>query len=151
MSALCATPGSGGKCTIQSDTATVLTDDSNGYTLTLADNTTNTSLTNGGNSIPATSGTLAAPSTLGANFWGYRVDGLGSFGSGPTTAQSNISPSSALFAGVVPSTSSPDVLANTTSIADPAVTTTIWYGVCANQSQPSGPYSTQVTYTALAN
>ncbi len=145
------TPAAGGKCTIQSDTASVMTDDTNGYTLTLADNSTNTGLINGSSSISAGSGTLASPAALSGNAWGYRVDGLGSFGAGPTTAQSNVSPSGTLFAGIKASNQTADTLASTSTAADPAVTTTVWYGVCADTSVPSGAYASQVTYTAVAN
>jgi hypothetical protein len=145
------TPAAGGKCTIQSDTVSVLTDDSNGYTLTLADSGSNTALINGSYSINAGSGTFASPSALTANSWGYRVDGVGSFGSGPTTAQTNISPPPSLFAAVQSSLSLPDTLVSTTAAADPAVTTKVWYGACANTSVASGAYTTQVIYTAVAN
>jgi hypothetical protein len=145
------TPASGGRCTIHSDTASVLTDDSNGYTLTLADNGTNTSLVNGGATIDATSATIASPAAISGNHWGYRVDGLGSFGSGPTTSQSNVSPDSTLFAGIKASNQTADTLAATSTAANPAVTTTVWYGACADTSVASGAYTTQVTYTAVAN
>jgi len=145
------TPTASGSCTIQSDSPQVLTDDANGYTLTLADNSTNTALVNGASTIPPTTGTFASPAALAANTWGYRVDGVGSFGSGPTVGQTNVSPGSALFAGIVPSTSTPDTLASTATAADPAVTTTVWFGACANTSTKSGAYTTQVLYTAVAN
>ena len=145
------TPAPGGKCTIQSDTASVMTDDSNGYTLTLADNGTNTALINGSNTIAAGSGTFASPATLSGNAWGYRVDGLGSFGAGPTASQSNVSPGSTVFAAIEASNQTPDTLANTSMAADPAVTTTVWYGACADTSVASGAYTTQVIYTAVAN
>jgi hypothetical protein len=145
------TPASGGKCTIQSDTVSVLTDDSNGYTLSLADSGSSTALINGSYSINASSGTFASPAALSANSWGYRVDGVGSFGSGPTTAQTNVSPPSSLFAAVQSSLSLPDTVASTSTAADPAVTTTVWYGACADTSAASGAYTTQVIYTAVAN
>lgn len=145
------TPTSGGSCTIQSDTASVMTDDSNGYTLTLADNSTNTALINGSATIGAGSGTFASPAALSGNAWGYRVDGLGSFGGGPTTGQSNVSPGSTLFAAIKASNQTADTIAATSVAADPAVTTTVWYGACANTSATSGSYTTQVTYTAVAN
>jgi hypothetical protein len=145
------TPAAGGACTTQSDTASVLTDDTNGYTLTLADSSTSTALQNGAASINASSGTLASPTSLVANNWGYRVDGLGSFGSGPTTSQTNVSPSGALFAGIEASDQPADTIASTSGAADPAVTTTVWYGACANTSVASGTYSSQVLYTAVAN
>lgn len=144
-------PGPGSKCTIQADTASVLTDDTNGYTLTLSDNGTNTSLINGAYNIPAIGSSFASPAALSANTWGYRVDGLGGFGSGPTSSQSNASPGSVVFAPIQPSNLTADTLASTSSAADPAVVTTIWYGECADTTSPSGTYTTQVTYTALAN
>lgn len=145
------TPTTSGSCTIQKDVVSVLTDDANGYSLTLNDSTTDVALIDGASSISATSGTFASPVALVANSWGYRVDSLGSFGAGPTTAQSNVAIGSTTFATLEPSTSSPDILADTSSVADPAVTTNVWYGVCANSSVTSGSYSSQVTYTALAN
>lgn len=145
------TPTSGGSCTIQSDTVSVMTDDANGYSLTLADSGTDTSLSNGSNNISADSGTFASPSPLSGNSWGYRVDGVGSFGSGPTSAQTNGSRPAALFAGIEPSNSNGDTLASTSSAADPAVNTSVWYGACADTSVGSGQYTTQVTYTAVAN
>ena len=145
------TPNSSGSCTIQSDTATVFTDDSNGYSLTLADSSTGTSLINGSATINATSGTFASPSTLTGNSWGYRVDGVGSFGSGPTTAQTNAARGSTLFAGIEASNQTADTIASTAVAADPSVTTTVWYGVCADTSVSSGSYTTQVIYTAVAN
>jgi hypothetical protein len=147
-------PVPGGNCTVQSDSVGVLTDNSNGYVLSVTDSTTNTNLVNGGNSISASSGSYASPTALATNSWGYRVDGLGSFGSGPTTAQSNVtasSISSLTFAGMAASNQTPVQLANTSAPADPTQTTTVWYGVCADQTQPNGIYSTQVTYTAITN
>lgn len=145
------TPDSTGRCTIQKDIASVTTDDSNGYTLTLADSSTNTSLSDGSGTIPATSATFASPAALTANKWGYRVDGLGSFGSGPTVAQSNISPPSTVFAGIKASNQTADTIAVTALAANPAVDTTVWYGACADTSVSSGAYTTQVTYTATTN
>lgn len=148
---LSVTPNSSGSCTIQSDSATVFTDDTNGYSLTLADSGTNTALINGSSTINATSGTITSPTSLSGNSWGYRVDGLGSFGSGPTTSQSNVAHNSTLFAGIEASDQLPDTIATTSGAADPAVTTTVWYGACADTSVSSGTYTTQVIYTAVAN
>lgn len=147
-------PAPSGRCTIQSDSVAVLTDNSNGYTLTVTTSGTNTNLVNGSNNVSASSGTFASPTTLSLNSWGYRVDGLSSFGSGPTSTQSNVSQSSIsslTFAGMAASDQTPAQLANTSSPADPAQTTTIWYGICADQTQPSGTYTTQVIYTGIAN
>ncbi len=145
------TPAVSSKCSISSDSVSVLTDDSNGYTLTLANASTNTALVSGAHSIAATSGTFASPVALSGASWGYRIDGVGSFGAGPTTPQANISPSALTFAKLVASNATADTLANTSVAADPAVVTTVWYGVCANTTVPSGTYTSQATYTAVAN
>ncbi|HUD81218.1 MAG TPA: hypothetical protein VMR08_01130 [Patescibacteria group bacterium] len=145
------TPTPAASCTINSDTVSVLTDDANGYILTLSDGNTDTSLVNGSASISATSGTFDSPIALTADTWGYRVDSLGNFGNGPTTSQNNTSLSSTTFAAVQPSSGAADTIASTSTVADPAVNTKVWYGVCADTTVTSGSYSTQVTYTALSN
>lgn len=145
------TPAPAGACTTQSDNVSVLTDDPNGYTLTLANSSTNQSLVNGSATINTTNATQASPAALAANSWGYRVDGIGGFGSGPTSSQTNINLNSTTFAQVPASNAPPDVLANTSVAADPAVSTTVWYSVCANTTETSGTYLSQVTYSAITN
>lgn len=144
-------PTPGGACTVQSDTASVLTDSTAGYNLTMTTSTTNNAMTSGANSITASSGTAASPATLAVNTWGYRVDGLAGFGAGPTSSQNNGSVPSVTFAGVPPSNQAGTTVATSSGPANPAVNTTVWYGVCANSSLPSGSYSTTVTYTAVTN
>jgi len=145
------TPSASGSCTIQQDIVSVSTDNSSGYSLTLANASTNTALLNGAATIGSTAASQAGPATLTVNHWGYRVDGVGGFGPGPTTAQSNASIGTSLFAGVPASNASADTLANTSSAANPAATTNVWYGVCANTGIASGTYTTQITYTAVTN
>lgn len=145
-----ALPAAGGSCTTQKDIVAVLTHSGNGYTLTASNSTTNTNLVSGSNNIAASSGTVAAPTPL-SNRWGLRVDGLGGFGSGPTTAQTNASTSSVSFAGLPASTSTALTLATTTSYSASTVNTNVWYGVCANTSVPSGTYTSNVLYTAVVN
>lgn len=145
------TPTASGSCTIQNDNVAVLTDDTNGYTLTVADNSTNTALINGAMTISASPSTIANPAALAINSWGYRVDSLGSFGGGPTTSQSNVSPGSTLFAGIKANDQPADTIASVSGAADPAITTTVWFGACANTNVTSGSYTTQVLYTAVAN
>jgi hypothetical protein len=145
------TPTVAGSCTVQSDSVSVLTDDANGYILTLTAGTTNTSLVSGSNTIPVGSGTRITPLALTSDTWGYRTDGVGGFGNGPTTAKSNVAMNSTVFAALLPSNSAGDMIASSTSQADPAVSTTVWYGVCANTLAASGSYSTQVMYTAVVN
>jgi hypothetical protein len=144
-------PSASGKCTIQSDDVSVLTDNSEGYTLTGTTAGTNTALLNGGNSIAASSASQSSPASLGADRWGYRVDGLAGFGTGPTTAVSNHAPDSTPFAGMPASNATPDLLGASSVKANPAVSTTVWYGLCADTSAASGSYTTQVTYSAVTN
>lgn len=145
------TPTASGNCSINSDSVQVMTDDSNGYTLTMSSSTSSSNLVNGGSSIGTAGGSLTSPTTLTTNTWGYRVDGLGGFGSGPTSAVSNASyPITNTFANIEP-VSSPDTIASTSTAADPAVTTTVWYGVCANSSIAAGTYASTVVYSAVTN
>ncbi len=145
------TPTASGKCTIQNDTVGVLTDNSAGFLLTVANNYPDSALTNGSETISTHSGTYASPSALALGSWGYRIDNNGSFGAGPTSAESNANPGSLTFAGMPNSGQTADSLVQTSVPANPAVDTVVWYGVCANTSVTAGSYATDVTYTAVVN
>jgi hypothetical protein len=145
------TVGSSTTCTTQSDSVGVTTDSSTGYTLTLNDSTTSSSLVHSATTIPTSSSSQSSPSALSTNTWGYRVDGVGGFGSGPTSAISNAAPSGTTFAGIPISTATGDTLATSTGPADPTVTTTVWYGICVNSTVPANTYSSSVVYTAVIN
>lgn len=140
-----------GVCSVQSDIVSVLTDSTTGYSLTMTTSTTNNAMQGASTSLAASSGTSSAPTTLAVNTWGYRVDGLASFGTGPTTAQSSGSVPSVTFAGVPASNQSPTQVAFSNSPANPAQNTKVWYGVCANASIPVDTYSATVVYTAVTN
>ncbi len=142
-------PSAAGTQTIASDTVTISTNDAAGYTLQLAEATASSAMTSGGNSIPAGSGSKTTPAALSPNTWGYRVDGAGGFGTGPTTAAAS-QPISATTFAAVPVTASPDTLVATSSTASNS-TTTVWYGLAASTSKPNGTYSNTVTYTATPN
>ena len=144
-----ATPTGAGVQTIASDTVTVSTNDSAGYTLQLGETGAGATLLSGSNTIAASTGTQTTPIAETASSWGYRVDSLGGFGAGPTSAVSNQAIGATKFAGV-PASGSPNTLVTTSSTASNA-TTTVWYGVAANTSVPSGTYTNSVTYTATAN
>lgn len=144
-----ATPTAGGVQTINNDVVTVSTNDAAGYTLKIAETTASGVLVSGGNSIPATTGTFATPIAQTANTWGYRVDGAGSFGAGPTSQVTNVAIGAAKFAAV-PATASPDTIKTTATTASND-TTSVWYGVAVNTATPSGSYTNSVTYTAIAN
>lgn len=139
------TPVSGGSQTSASDTVTVSTNNSTGYDLTLADSDANTNLVNGGNNIAAHAGTRTSPTVLANNRWGYRVDGIGGFSTGGAI-ESNVTTSSITYAGV-PASGSPDNIKSTSSTAS-GETTTVWYAVKADPTNPNGTYADTVTYTA---
>jgi hypothetical protein len=143
------TPTGAGAQTIASDTVTVSTNDSSGYTLQLAETGASSDLVSGSDSIPASAGSQGSPIAMVVNTWGYRVDGVGGFGAGPTSGQSSAAIGSIKFAAI-PATASPNTLKTTSGTAS-SDTTTVWYGVAANTSQPSGTYTNSVTYTATAN
>jgi hypothetical protein len=143
-------PTASGAQTIASDTVTISTDDTGGYTLQLGETTASSSLTFNSNTIPASSGTQAAPIAMADNTWGYRVDGVGGFGAGPTSPVSSAAISGTITFAAVPASGSPNTLVTTSGTATNA-TTTVWYGVAANTSTPSGTYTNSVTYTATTN
>ncbi len=142
------TPTGAGVQTIASDTVTVSTNDTSGYTLGLEENTGTTTLTSGGNTIPQTPGTFASPTAETANHWGYHVDGVGGF-TGTGASASNAAIGSLDFAKV-PNSGSPDTI-KTTSTTASNDTTAVWYGVAVNTSQAAGTYTNVVKYTATAN
>lgn len=140
------TPTSGGVVSSASDTVTVATNNSAGYTLTLANADTTTDLTNGTDTVAAHAGSFATPTALAANTWGYRVVGVGGFTASAYSAETNATSSASTWAGV-PSSASAQQLKSTSAPAAADVTT-VWYGVKANTSLPSGAYADTVTYTA---
>jgi hypothetical protein len=142
------TPDTTGKQSINKDIVTVNTNSPTGFTLSLKDADTTYALTSGANSIPATSGTPAAPIALINNTWGIRVDGLLGFGTGPTTVTSNTAPSAATFAAI-PANGTPLTI-NSTSATGSTITN-VWYSARVNSAQASGTYNDIVTYTATVN
>jgi len=142
------TPVSGGSQTSASDTVSVSTNNSTGYYLTLADSDADTDLENGANAIVAHAGTQASPTALANNRWGYRVDGAGGFSTGGAV-ENNVTSSSITYAGV-PASGSPNTIKTTGTTAS-GDTTTVWYAVKADTTNPNGTYSDTVTYTATTN
>jgi len=146
---LAVTPTASGSATSASDTVSVSTNNATGYYLQLASSSAQVTLTNGGNSIAASSGTQASPVTLANNTWGYRVDSAGGFGAGPTSTQTNVTSLSNTWAAI-PASGSPNTLKTTATTAS-ADTTTVWYGAKVDTTKPNGTYSNTVTYTATTN
>lgn len=142
------TPVSGGSQTSASDTVSVSTNNSAGYTLTLADSDATTTLTKGSDTIAAHSGTQAVPTALANNSWGYHVDNVGGFGTGGAV-ESNVTSSTIKYAGM-PASGSPNTLKITSTTAS-GDATTVWYAAKVDTSKPNGIYTDTVTYTATTN
>lgn len=140
------TPTPAGVVSSSSDTVTVNTNSSTGWNLTLADTDTDTDLESGANAFTAHTGTQASPTALADNTWGYRIVGVGGFGAGAYSAETNQAGSTSTWAGV-PSSAAPNTIKTSGGTATND-TTVIWYGVRATSSQPSGVYTDTVTYTA---
>ncbi len=146
---LAITPTASGSATSASDTVSVSTNNTAGYLLTIADSDATTTLVSGGNSIAASANTFAAPGALVNNTWGFRVDGVGSFGAGPTSAATNAASLTGNWAAI-PATGSAATIKTTGTVASND-TTTVWYGAEADTSKPNGTYSDIITYTATGN
>lgn len=144
--------GASTRCTVQSDSVTATTGSTTGYTVKINDSDTSTTLNgSGGNTIPSVSGTAASPVALTANKWGYRVDSIAGFGSGPAGALSSGSIPAYTFAAVPLSSAGGDTIRTTSTVDSGTVSTLVWYGACANASAVSGSYSDNITYTATVN
>lgn len=143
------TPTAVGAASSASDTVTVSTNRSTGYNLKLEDNDATNTLVSGPNTIAATSGTFAAPAAMASNTWGYRVDGAGTFGAGPTNSQTDAASLSGTWAAV-PALNSPNTIKTTASTASGDITT-VWYGAFVTTAKPDGVYSDVVKYTATTN
>lgn len=143
------TPTASGSATSNSDTVSVSTNRSTGYNLKIADSDATVTLQNGANTIAAATGSFATPQALTNNTWGWRVDGAGTFGAGPTTAQPNLATMPGTWAAM-PASGSPATIKTTASTATND-TTTVWYAAMADTSKVDGTYTDTVTYTATTN
>ncbi|HUD11020.1 MAG TPA: hypothetical protein VMS08_01295 [Candidatus Saccharimonadia bacterium] len=143
-------PSAGGLQSIASDTVTGDTNDTSGLTITLAENSpSSTDMISGSNTIPTSSGTPAVPVLEASNTWGWRIDSLAGFGSGPTGAVSSASPSATLKFAAIPANASPYTI--DTTATNGSASSTIWYGANVTTGQPTGVYSTTVLYTITLN
>lgn len=138
-------------CSTGKDTVTVSTRSSTGYTVTVGTPTADTNLvgTVHGLTIPAMTATVASPSILSGNTWGYRVD-AGVFGSGPTIPIS-AGPIPATTFAKVPAATTPSYVTSSNAPATDAATD-IWYGVCVQDTTIKvDTYTNDVVYTATIN
>ena len=160
-----ATPNGGGRMSSTYSETVVKTNNSTGYNLTLSANDPTAS---GGRNLILTRDSSRVIQPMAANHlfpssitggstsqWGWRVDGVASFGPGPTVAETDAVTSNFTWAGIpdksVPVSISQSVSANATSQADPGTTTTTWFAVSINSVQVAGTYRTTVVYTAVTN
>ncbi len=130
-----------------SDTVSVSTNNSAGYTLLLADKDATSALTSADSIISAHAASGSAPTALATNAWGYALAG-GLFDASYSTLNSSAS-SAARFAGV-PASGAASVI-KTTSAAEMRAKTTVWYAVKVDANKAAGIYKDTVTYTAIAN
>jgi hypothetical protein len=143
------TPDATGKQSTNSDTVTADTNDTAGFTVTLKETSaTVTDMVSGGNTIPTGAGSPASPAALTNNHWGWRVDSLGSFGSGPGGVIANAAPSGLTYAAI-PANASPYTIKTTASTG--SASAVVWYSARVSGAQPVGAYSTTVTYTITTN
>lgn len=144
------TPAGGGmRISSQKDSVQIATNSASGMTVTLeaADTTAQNNLVSGSNVISPVGGTTSAPVTMSANKWGFRRDGLGGFGTGPTTQETNVSSSGFTWASVPVYGSATTIAASTSPTT---ATYDVWYAMSADMTLPSGLYTNTVIYTAIA-
>lgn len=140
------TPTASGNLSSASDTVSVTTNDTAGYTLTLSASDATNALTSGANSIPASANAVGSAAVLASNTWGFALPGGAGFDA-TYSAENNAASSTSKWAGM-PVLASPYTLKSTSTTSLTADSTTVWYAVKANSSQPSGTYQDAVTYTA---
>lgn len=153
---LSVTPIAAGIYTIAKDEVTVSTNVSTGYELSMwsTDSDSVSSLEMIGspsNKIPSTGALPSSPTTLPMNTWGYRIDNIDNFGSGPTSAVENQMSSDLTFANIPTDTApSPEPIKTTATSAPTGDTTTLWYGIRVDLEKPSGIYTTTLRYSVTA-
>lgn len=139
------TPAASAKMSTGSDLLTVNTNNVAGYNLTLSMTGAGNTLIKGVDSIAPATGTFASPAALGVNQWGYRADGAGTFGAGPTSVLNSVD-ATLTWAKVQP-LATPDTIKSTTTTATND-TMTVWYAMNVDSSKPTGLYTNTVVYTA---
>ena len=149
------TPTANGMLSSASDTVTVSTNNITGYNLKLADSDATTSLSDGaGHTIAASSNNMAGATTLTSGTWGFAL-ASGTTGIAPNnfdasySSVTNVTGATSKWAGVPASGSG--VVIKSTSANATNDTTSVFYAVKIDTTQPTGTYSDTVTYTALTN
>ncbi len=152
--AISLTPTTGGVVSSASDTVSVSTNKTNGYTLTMKDADTSANLVSGSDNITPF-GSTTTPGALTNGTWGWAVAsgttgvGISGFDASYSTESDNAS-SASKWVGVPLSSGSASTIKSTSTTAS-GDATTVWYAARVNTSQPTGTYTDTVTYTATTN
>lgn len=146
-------PAAGGSQSSVSDTVTVTTNNATGYLLSLKDADATLTLTNGANTIAAHSGTIAAPTALANNTWGFAMatgsmTGITNGFDASYSALTDVASSTTKWAGI---TAADQSLKSTTTAAGGGDANTVWYSAKADPTKPIGNYDDLVTYTAVTH
>lgn len=144
------TPDATGVLSSGTNTVTVSTNVTNGYTLALKDSDASTTLSSGGGTF-TTNASATTADALANGEWGWAVPsgttGVGVTGFDASYAAPTLT---STFAGVN-ATGGSNVTIKTRSGTATNDTTTVYFAARANTSQPSGQYTGAVTYTATTN
>ena len=130
-------------------TVTVSTNNATGYNLKIGMNSADRNLNKATDNITAHAGTLAAPTALANNTWGYRVENVGGFNAGNVTPENNVNDLAGTFAGV-PAQNAEDQIKNHNAAVQ-SNTTDVLFGAKVDATKPSGAYTGTVVFTATAN
>lgn len=146
------TPGGSAVESVGTDTVTVSTNDTDGYTLDVAaadaTNALRSATGPGTYTIAATSATTpATATTLTTNSWGWCVVGLGTCSGSYTVSNNQAAAASGNWIAMPVSGS--DIEVKSTSGVASNDNTVFYYGVNVNSTKQTDVYSDAVTYTAL--
>ena len=130
-------------------TVTVSTNNATGYNLKIGMNGADRNLNKATDNITARAGTLAAPTALANNTWGYRVENVGGFNAGNITPENNVNDLAGTFAGV-PAQNAEEEIKNHNAAVQ-SNTTDVLFGAKVDATKPSGAYTGTVVFTATAN
>ena len=130
-------------------TVTVSTNNATGYNLKIGMNGADRNLNKATDNITAHAGTLAAPTALANNTWGYRVENVGGFNAGNVTPENNVNDLAGTFAGV-PAQGTEEQIKNHNAAVQ-SNTTDVLFGAKVDATKPSGAYTGTVVFTATAN
>lgn len=130
-------------------TVTVSTNNATGYNLKIGMNGADRNLNKATDNITAHAGTLAAPTALANNTWGYRVENVGGFNAGNITPENNVNDLAGTLAGV-PAQNAEEEIKNHNAAVQ-SNTTDVLFGAKVDATKPSGAYTGTVVFTATAN